>query len=180
MTTPQAHRLERLLARDEIREVLYRLARGTDRCDAALIESCYHEDAYDDHGGFQGRGDEFAKWVIETLPEHFATTMHSLANSHIDVEGDTAFSETYCTAHHVMHPDENGVIRDSVMGLRYVDRFEKRNDKWLIAQRVCVYDWTYIVEAKEAWPLEPPFIQGSRGRADPSYALLAARARGGD
>ena len=98
-----------MLAKDEIREVLARLARGTDRCDLMLIQSCYHDDAYDDHGGFQGGGDAFAKWAVDMLTTSFKATMHSLGNIDIRVEGDLAYCETYCTAHHVMHPDENGV-----------------------------------------------------------------------
>jgi len=38
-----------------------RLARGTDRRDAALIRSCYHADAVDDHGAFRGGPAEFAE-----------------------------------------------------------------------------------------------------------------------
>ena len=118
MKPDQEKVLRNLLAKDEIRDVLNRLARGTDRCDRILIQSCYHEDAFDDHGGFQGSGDEFARWVIETLPTYFRATMHKLGNSDIRVESDTAYCETYCTAHHVMHPDANSVVKDSVMGLR--------------------------------------------------------------
>lgn len=172
MNSDLQDRLGRMLAKDEIREVLTRLARGTDRCDPMLIRGCYHDDAYDDHGGFQGSGDEFAKWVVKTLPHFFKTTMHNLGNSDIRVEVDVAHSETYCTAHHVMYPDENGVTKDSVMGLRYVDRFERRRNAWLIARRTCVYDWTYVLASDEAWPLEPPYTTGSQNLEDPSYLLL--------
>ncbi len=178
MTTDSETRTKNILIKDEIREVLTRLARGTDRCDRMLIQSCYHDDAFDDHGGFQGGGDEFAKWAVDTLSAHFKATMHNLGNSDIRVEHETAYCETYCTAHHVMHPDENGVIKDSVMGLRYVDRFEQRNGSWLIAVRTCVYDWTYVVAADDAWPLEPPYITGKQGLEDPSYALLATAVKG--
>ncbi len=178
MNSVQEARLERMLAKDEIREILTRLARGTDRCDLMLIQSCYHDDAYDDHGGFQGGGDAFAKWAVDMLTTSFKATMHSLGNIDIRVEGEVAYSETYCTAHHVMFPDENGVTKDSVMGLRYVDRFERRNKTWLIANRVCVYDWTYVIAADEAWPLDPPYTTGNQTRHDPSYALLGIEVKG--
>lgn len=177
MNDDQQVRLERMLAKDEIREILSRLARGTDRCDLMLMQSCYHDDAYDNHGGFQGGGDDFAKWVVETLPSYFKATMHNLGNSDIRVEGKVAYSETYCTAHHVMHPDENGVTKDSVMGLRYVDRFERRNGAWLIAIRTCVYDWTYVVSSDESWPLDPPYTTGTKDQEDPSYALLGTKVK---
>ena len=172
MNADQETRMRSMLAKDEIREVMTRLARGTDRCDLMLIQSCYHADAYDDHGGFQGGGDDFAKWVVETLPNYFRATMHNLGNSDIRVELDVAHCETYCTAHHVMHPDENGVVKDSVVGLRYVYRFERRSDAWLIARRTCVFDWTYIVSSDEAWPMDPPYVTGRQDLEDPSYVLL--------
>lgn len=178
MNPSNEERLQNVLAKDEIRDVLNRLARGTDRCDRMLIQSCYHDDAFDDHGGFQGGGDDFAKWVIDTLPTYFKATMHKLGNSDIRIEGSRAYCETYCTAHHIMHPDDDGVTKDSVMGLRYVDRFERRNNAWLIANRTCVYDWTYVVAADEAWPLDPPYITGTQDESDPSYALLKTVIKG--
>ena len=43
-----------------------------------------------------------------------------------------------------------GMQTDMVLGLRYVDRFERRgrgpDDRWLIAARVCAFDWSYTVE----------------------------------
>ena len=38
--------VDELLAREEIGDVIKRLARGTDRLDAELIESCYHPDGH--------------------------------------------------------------------------------------------------------------------------------------
>lgn len=45
-------KLQTLLDERDIREVLLRYCRGVDRCDAALIASCYHEDSLDDHGNW--------------------------------------------------------------------------------------------------------------------------------
>lgn len=157
-----------LLAKDEIREVLARLARGTDRRDAALIRSCYHADAVDDHGAFRGSPAEFAEWVPKALGI-FASTMHVLGNIAIELDGDTARVETYCTAHHVYPADNPDGARDNVLGLRYVDRFERRGGAWLIAHRLCVYDYSLCVPAGPAWPLDPPFTVGRADANDPSY-----------
>ena len=46
--------LETLIAKQEITDVVYRYARGIDRLDFELVRSCYHPDAYDDHGAFKG------------------------------------------------------------------------------------------------------------------------------
>jgi hypothetical protein len=157
-----------LLAKDEIRGVLMRLARGTDRRDGALIRSCYHPDAIDDHGAFHGGPAEFADWVARAL-SIFESTMHVLGNIGIELVGDVAHVESYCTAHHVFPPHDPGGARDNVLGLRYVDRFEKRGGRWLIAKRSCVYDYSLCVRAGEAWPLDPPFTRGRSDEKDPSY-----------
>lgn len=47
-------KLQRLLDKDEIREVILRYTRGVDRHDDATIASAYHPDATDDHGPYIG------------------------------------------------------------------------------------------------------------------------------
>ena len=166
--------IRRLLDEQEIRAVLMRLARGTDRRDPELIRSCYHADGFDDHGAFQGTPAEFAEWVPKTLAM-FECTMHFLGNISIEIEegSQRARTETYCTAHHLFprNADEGvGEARDAVMGLRYLDRFERRDDAvWRIAKRVCAYEYAHVVQPSEVWPLDPPFIRGSAGPDDPSY-----------
>jgi ketosteroid isomerase-like protein len=161
--------LDQLLAKDEIREVLARLARGTDRRDAALIRSCYHPDAVDDHGAFRGGPDEFAEWVPKTLAI-FESTMHVLGNVSIELDGDAARVESYCTAHHVFSSQAPGGARDMVLGLRYLDRFERRDGgPWLIARRLCAYEYSLSLPAGDAWPLDPPFVRGRSDEMDPSY-----------
>jgi len=130
--------IDELIAREEITDVIKRLARGTDRLDEELMASCYWPDGFDDHNAFRGSGTEFARWVCEVLP-HFAATMHFIALPHIRLDGDVAQVDTYCEAHHV------GTESDMVMGLRYVDRFEKRDGRWAIAERTFVtHFWSPI------------------------------------
>jgi SnoaL-like domain len=182
--------LDELICRHEIEQVILRLARATDRRDSEAIRACYHADAFDDHGAFQGSPAEFAEWVPKVLAM-FAATQHFLAPPRIELEGDVASAETYCTAHHVTPATDPGGERDSVMGLRYLDRFELRPpgtrrthpatasqvdgrgvQGWRIARRTCVWDYTYIVPVNEKWPLGPDFRLGSPDRSDPSYAQL--------
>ena len=163
-------RIDELLARDEIAQVILRLAGATDRRDEEAIRACYHADAFDDHGAFQGGPAEFAAWVREVLAM-FAATQHFLAPPRITLDGEVAHAETYCTAHHVTPEGAPDGARDAVMGLRYLDRFERRGGVWRIARRTCVWDYTYIVPAGDQWPLGPSFRLGRPGRDDPSYAL---------
>jgi hypothetical protein len=169
-------RIEEILAKDEIREIIMRLARGTDRRDKDLMRSCYHPDAIDDHGAFHGSGDEFADWVVETLQP--MNTQHFLGQIRIEVAGDVAYGETYCEAHHVFEAGPEMMLPEGMpsgkidwtMCLRYLDRFEKRaNGRWLIADRLCVWDFEYMVPASYKWDLDESFIRGRTDRQDPSY-----------
>ena len=158
--------VDELLAREEITDVIKRLARGTDRLDEAMMASCYHPDGFDDHNSFRGSGTEFAKWVCEVLP-HFQATMHFVGPPNIRLEGngDVAQVDTYCVAHHV------GEDSDMVLGLRYVDRFERRGATWLIAKRVCAFDWTYTVpyDPEQRFQFGDDFTVGARDRSDITY-----------
>ena len=157
--------IDELLAREEIKDVIKRLARGTDRLDEELMASCYHPDGFDDHNSFRGSGDDFAKWVCQVLP-HFEATHHFIADPYIEIAGDVANVDTYCEAHHV------GTDTDMILGLRYVDRFERRDGRWLIAKRVCAFDWTYTTPFDPArrFNFEPDFTVGHRDRTDITYA----------
>ena len=163
--------LEDVLAKEEIREVVQQLARGTDRLDRELIVSCYHPDATDDHNEFRGSPEAFADWVLEVLP-FFQATTHFIGAPAIELDGDSAWVETYCVAHHVMRPDGDGAQNDMVLGLRYVDRFERRASVgWRIADRVCAFDWNYAVPigADTSWGFREDFTVGQRDRSDVSY-----------
>lgn len=159
-----------LIARAEITDVIQRLARGTDRLDRELMASCYHPDGFDDHNSFRGSGDEFADWVCAVLP-HFAATTHFIALPHIQIDGDRAQVDTYCVAHHVSAVGADGSASDMVMGLRYIDRFERRSGEWRIAKRVCAFDWNYTVpfDPSATFQWESDFTVGARDRTDPSY-----------
>ncbi len=169
-------KMEEMLAREEIKDVIMRLARGTDRRDRELMRSCYHPDAADDHGAFRGSGDEFADWVVETLQP--MKTQHFLGQIRIEVDGNVAYAESYCEAHHVFEAGDEMVPPqgvksgpvDWIMWLRYLDRFERRdNGPWLIADRLCAWDFEYMIPASHKWDLDASFKRGRTDRQDPSY-----------
>ena len=161
-------RLAALVAKDDITAVMHRVARGTDRLDHELIVSGYWPDGYDDHNSFRGGPVEFADWVLQVLA-HFAATHHFLGQCRIELDGESAHVETYCSAHHVGHPDEQGRLTDMRMGLRYCDRFERRNAEWRIAKRICAFDWAYYVESVREWAFPADFTVGARNRDDITY-----------
>ncbi|MGI9623689.1 MAG: nuclear transport factor 2 family protein [Acidimicrobiales bacterium] len=155
--------LQELLDRQAISDVMMRYARGIDRFDMDMVRSCYHPGATDDHGSFKGPIEEFIPWV-ETRLEEFDSIMHFLGNMLIELEGDTAHVETYCVSYHRL----KGQDVDTLFGLRYVDRFERRAGDWRIAERRIAAEWNRRDDV-DAPGFGPEFIRGERAPADIVY-----------
>ena len=117
--------LESMRAREEIRDVLYRYCRATDRRDWETLRACYHDDAYDDHGSLVGPIDEFIR-ISKPFADRVAATMHFMGNVLIELDGDVARVESYVIAYHVIEADD-GTSKHDNWGIRYVDRFERRD-----------------------------------------------------
>jgi hypothetical protein len=162
--------LASLLAQHEISSVLLRYCRGIDRLDLELVRSCYWPDATDSHGGFSGTRDEFVAWV-GTLLARFESTMHFAGNSLIETAGDAAVAETYALAFHRSRDARPSL--NLIVGVRYVDRFERRGDEWKIARRVCVTEWSRVDDAPGRFPIAPGHVSGRRDRSDVLYGMLA-------
>lgn len=169
MTNPDA-RLARVADQQEIRDVVHRYCRGIDRQDYDLVRSCYHPDATDDHGDFRGGIDDFIDYIRVGLPR-FERTMHFIGNVLVDVDGDTARSESYLVAYHHMAASRTKPERDFVAGLRYVDDFERRDGEWRIAARVCAFEWSRIDPVPAGgWTPVDQATTGHRDRTDVVYA----------
>jgi ketosteroid isomerase-like protein len=159
-------KLDEMIARQEIYEALTRYCRGVDRCDVDLIRSVYHEDAVDDHGMFKGLGIDFAPWIVAWELENIKSCQHLIGNFTCDIRGDTAFTETYCISFSEGLTGHNATVYN-----RYVDRFERRNGEWKIADRVVILDVTRTDDPAPPFGDVPgwDFTWGRRDRADRSY-----------
>ncbi len=172
MTDQEKALLRQTADRQEIAQVIYRLARAIDRCDKALLDACFHDDATDDHGIFQGSAREFSDWVMPQL-QNYERTQHSIANILIDLDGDQAASESYFHAHHVI-AGAAGAMNLVVAG-RYLDRLERRDGVWRISARKAVYDWNRLDPSTDQWTnpaLAGKLPRGQRGSGDLSYDVL--------
>src|SRR3954453_20167282 len=152
----------RLLAESEIRRVLARYARAIDRMDFELLRECYHADAIDELGWYDGGVDGFVEFLRESLPRSDAT-FHMLGNPLIEVDGDMARTETYCL---VWNRSPAG---DRFIQVRYCDRFEVRESMWRIAHRRTVYGPGPLEPLGAEAPMPPEFLAGTRDRTDPVY-----------
>lgn len=183
-TNPQHHlntfeaRLKLIEDRQAIHDVIVRYCRGVDRNDPDLVLAAFHDDAIDNHFGVvlpfrdaigtlkAARGGAPSK----------TTSMHSIGNVLIDLDGDIARCETYVTVV-VRIPQDVGAIDWTHAG-RYVDRFERRNGEWRIAYRTVVYDrerFDQVIPAPEGLSQARYLdnaVRGQKGFSDFSYEIF--------
>ena len=162
-----------MIAREEIKSIPHKFARGLDRCERALIESCFHPDGIDDHGFFRGNAEEFCDWVLEELKKYDAS-QHIIGTQNVELSGDTAFCESYFIAVHMI-PNPKGATELIVAG-RYLDTMENRDGDWKITLRRCVFDWNRMTDALPIPPRDPdPRCTGTRYPEDESYSSFFKR-----
>ncbi len=162
--------LTRLLAESDIRDALARYARGADRNDVGLLRTAYHADARDSHGYFAGDLDGFERWFTERHAD-VTQSMHFLGNCLIEFDGeDAADVETYCQAfQRLRDPAAPGTLQDLRVLCRYLDRFERRDRRWAIAERVVVYETQDVRQVAGTDPFPSGFAVQSHSTLDPVY-----------
>nr|WP_053000045.1 nuclear transport factor 2 family protein [Sphingomonas sp. Y57] len=161
----------------DIAQVIYRYARGLDRLDAALLRSCYHDEAFDSRPPiFEGTADAFVDWVMPFM-RGLELSTHLIGNILIEPDGDVAGVESYFTAHLRARTAEG--LTETVRSGRYIDRFERRGGRWAIARRMAVTDWSRSQRLDEAavsltLPGASAGVQHpvTRDRDDISYGVL--------
>jgi hypothetical protein len=131
-------KLRSFLDQAKIRDCIVRLARGEDRRDAGLIRASYWPDSRSDYGVFEGDFDAYLAWVVPGA-DAITNTQHVLGQSFIELAGDKASVETQVISYHRVDMGEGE--RDTCIGGRYLDRFERRGGEWRIAHRTMLYDW---------------------------------------
>jgi hypothetical protein len=99
-------------------------------------------------------------------------SVHMIGNMLIRIEGTTAAAESYFWSVCVFPGEQPQQVLTSG---RYIDRFEKRDDEWRIAERTVVHDWFNQNAEIGDWGQGPfgmsGLLRGTTGREDPSYRL---------
>jgi hypothetical protein len=173
---PLDPRLAALLDKQAIEEVVLRYCRGIDRRDFDLVRSCYHPDARDHHGSFEGGVDAYLEWV-DRLTARYEWTMHFVANVLVELgdDSDVAACETYGVSLH--RSDDPRPFMNLATGFRYLDRFERREGAWRIAERHAIGEWSIPVPEEAWWSIPESHASGRRDASDALYALLASIGR---
>jgi SnoaL-like domain len=170
--------LRSLLDREKIRHCIAAVARGEDRRDADLIRASYWPDATCDYGIFTGSLPDYLDWVLPGSPA-IVVTQHILGQILITLSKDTAQSETHVIGYHRVDVGD-GNIDTAIVG-RYLDRLERREEEWRIAERTMIYDWFQNFGTSADWshglmgmPLRGDHHIG-RATGDFSQTFFAAR-----
>lgn len=158
----------------EIHALLGRYAHAVDRQDFELARTCYHEDAYDDHGRFKGGVDALIEF-FNRLGNSLESTFHMMGLPYIELRDDRAWVITSAW----YRRRSNGADEAVVQGLRYLDYLERRDGRWGIARRVVVLDWEHALTEAPTVPSSADWARGAFGDHDPATEFLreAAEAR---
>jgi cation transport regulator ChaB len=172
--------LQRLIDKDEIRDLMSRFARGVDRADWDGVRETYHKDAYDDHGDYKGGTDGFIEFG-RSRTGGATQVMHFLGECLIEFASPTvAIVETYFMTAHTLGSEaqrqygatnNGGPVQLSHYG-RYADRIEKRDGIWRIAHRIVVFEATRLMLG-DVPPIKPTWAAHRRDKSDPIFKLRA-------
>ena len=168
--------LQGLAHRSAIMELLSSHSRYLDRLDAAGLKALYWPEAQVDYGGFKGLAHEFAGFVMGALQQQYELTQHRVSNTLIRFDANTAFSESYVFAKHLVR-DGNS---EMVFSGRYLDQFELREQFWKFRHRHVVMDWSrkWAVEDERESQSFKALSKGSQDANDLSWRYLMPDASG--
>ena len=169
-----ADRLAALLDRQDILDCLTRFSRGMDRFDRDIYLSAFHDDAVIAAGPFVGSAPDCWDWAKPMHEAGQVLTHHALLNNTVEIDDDTAHSETYYQFAARNHPwEEDGGETVMLAGGRYIDRLERRDGAWKIALRTNIIEWSCLQPAMALPFGDVPDIAANgvsaRDRSDPSY-----------
>jgi len=172
--------IETMAAEWRIRSVVARFARAVDRRDPERIRDCYHSDAVNRYGVFEGDLNAYVPWVLSEVGK-YSRTMHFVGASIIDWPEahprSVAAVETYAIVLHEKDGGEQG--ENWVGGIRYLDRFERRDDSadapvsWRIAERTVVGEFLRIDPTANHRRFSRSLPTGRPGPEDPGLDFLA-------
>lgn len=173
--SPFPPRVQALLDKQEIVDLMYSYARGIDRAEENLVRSVFHPDASIDFGPgiFQGAVSEFIAWALD-VRGGMKATQHMVANIRVDLRGDVALCESYFINWHRL--DKSTGKEDFFVGGRYLDKLERRpggaGGVWKIAHRKQLKDWTRTTPVAELfYHLNPDGLWAGHSRTDLSYSI---------
>ncbi len=125
----------------EIGQLAMRYASAIDRNEPEKLGELFTPDAVIEGPGFRMSGSEEILGIPGMLRRMYSFTAHIIHNQTTTVLGDSAESETYCTANHLTDKGE-GKASNLVWSIRYQDKIKRHAGAWRFARRLLIIDWT--------------------------------------
>lgn len=165
--------IETLVAKDAIRDAIFRYCRVLDRMDKDAAYALWNDNSttlY--HGIYEGTGPGFIDWVWgshATMERH----SHQVTNTLIEVSGQTAVSESYVTVTLWMTVEDPSKVLEIVSRGRYLDNWSVQPGsdgdlRWGIDRRENITDIQTVTTVDRSDVAEA----STRDSQDPSWKLF--------
>jgi hypothetical protein len=158
----------------QLQKLVHGYCRAVDRGELDKVRELYHHDAEDAHGAFSaGAVDDFLGALAAARP-YLRSMQHNITTVNFAVDGNRAEGEVYSIATHTFSAGDRDV--DVIVGGRYLDRYEKRDDTWKILERTIVTDWAHVNDPSTvdlSHPITRDTARGTPDANDPSYQFFS-------
>lgn len=153
--------------RQDILDCIQRESRGRDRQDSEQIAGCWWPEGVDEHGAYIHAMPDYPERANLGHRLSFHMTSHNITNHLCEIDGDTAYCESYVIGGLRWLNKED--VTSIAFG-RYLDQLEKRDGEWRMLTRRCTIELT--ADADGSWLHSSAikgFLKPQWSRNDPSY-----------
>ena len=152
--------------RQDVLDCIQRESRARDRQDLEQIAGCWWEDGVDEHGAVTTGMPDYPAKANLGHGMNFNMTSHNITNHLCELDGDTAYCESYVIGGLFWLDGKTTTIAFG----RYLDQLEKRGGEWRMLTRRCTIEmsadtdgtWVHSKNVKG-------FLKALWSKEDPSY-----------
>lgn len=152
--------------RQDILDCIQRESRARDRQDLDQIAGCWWEDGVDEHGPVMTGMPDYPAKANLGHAMNFNMTSHNITNHLCEIDGDTAYCESYVIGGLYWLDGKSTTIAFG----RYLDQLEKRDGEWRMLTRRCTIEMS--ADTDGTWVHSKNiqgFLKAIWSKEDPSY-----------
>ncbi len=158
--------MQEVMGRQAILACIQRECRARDRQDVDQINGCWWEDGIDEHGSVITAAKDYAVRANLGHGANFHMTSHNITNQVCEIDGDTAYCESYVVGGLFWLDGKTTTIAFG----RYLDQLERRSGEWRMLTRKCTIEMTANCDASWAFSDNVKgFLKARWDGKDPSY-----------
>jgi hypothetical protein len=170
-------RLQLLLDKQDIYELMCRYTRGVDRFDKDLVQSCFWPEAtaifpLSLDAVYDGPYSDYLDIDVESW-KPYTSQQHYLANHLVEIDGDRALGETYQYSFYWKVPGDDPTLNSQNSG-RYIDHYERRDGQWRIIHREFIRNFSFPIAPRGFGTEENGWPRPFQSHQDAAYRTLAS------